>query len=165
MCVRPLHRFGGHALRDQDPVETTITGLWENLSHLPIEISKRLHKLMLHDKMTQHVEEIMSSNAIHLTNIAYNAASQSFEALAIVTKSGNKTTFPVTALAPISTDFERAAQLLQRAALKATGQHGLSSVTRIDTPVARLSSYLKSRKRRGLPVGEFGFFRGRQRAA
>lgn len=108
----------------------------------------------------------MMHTAPHLTHVAYNAATQCFEALAVFVENGTRRTIPVEVNAPLSVDFDRARALLLNAALKSQdGKPALSSTVFADTVASRVVQFVNSHKRRGLPVGEFGFFRGRKRAA
>ncbi|WP_298859686.1 orotidine 5-phosphate decarboxylase [uncultured Sulfitobacter sp.] len=61
----------------------------------------------------------MTHTQVHLSQVIYNAATQSFEALATVKTKTDSKTFPCSIEAPITMSFERAASGLKTQALRA----------------------------------------------
>lgn len=94
------------------------------------------------------------------TDVIYNATTQMFEARVTVHEAGTRRSYACAVSAPISVPFERAAELLVQDALRRHGsQRGLHAhfVSTAPRPVQRPTPRL----RRGLPLGQYGFFRGR----
>ena len=94
-----------------------------------------------------------------ITNVIYNAAEQAFEANVTVHQAGNSTKYACSIKAPIDMSFERAAKGLTKQALR---RHG--APTGLFSRVAPMPARIVHRiapLRRGLPLGQYGFFRGR----
>lgn len=99
----------------------------------------------------------MQNIQTEIGDVIYNAAEQSFQAKVIVRDQGQSTSYPCAIEAPITMSFERAARGLAKQALR---RHGKPSALRsILKPRIRIA--VVNAMRRGLPEGEFGFFRGR----
>jgi len=96
-----------------------------------------------------------------VSDVIYNAASQAFEAKVTVHDAEGASSYPCAIHAPLDMSFERAAAGLAKQALR---KHGKPTALR--SFVARLPSaaslrVVHQKQRRGLPVGQYGFFRGR----
>lgn len=77
----------------------------------------------------------MQNQAVELNNVIYNAANQSFEALATVYAGSSTRSFACEINAPIDMTFEDAAKGLSTQALRRfKGRGGLSSVHPATTP-------------------------------
>lgn len=99
----------------------------------------------------------MQTLKTQVSEVIYNAANQMFEARVTVHDADAVVTYPCAISAPISMSFERAAEGL---AVQALRQHGKPTALRsIRQNALRLA--VVNRLRRGLPFGEYGFFRGR----
>jgi hypothetical protein len=99
----------------------------------------------------------MSTIKTQMTDVFYNAAEQAFEATVTVYDKGETVSYPCAISAPITMSFEDAAKGLTKQALR---RHGKPSALRsILLPSLRLA--VVNRLRRGLPEGQYGFFRGR----
>lgn len=73
----------------------------------------------------------MTQTQVQLRNVTYNAANQSFEALATVTSQSGTRTHPCFIEAPVTMSFEGAAKGLETQALRNdTRESGLSSQMR-----------------------------------
>lgn len=73
----------------------------------------------------------MTQTQVQLSQVIYNAANQSFEALATITNQTDTKTFPCSIEAPITISFERAAEGLKTQALrKSASSHGMYSQMR-----------------------------------
>jgi len=99
----------------------------------------------------------MKTPKIELNHVHYNAATQSFEGL-VTLKDGQQThSYPCAINAPIDMSFERASEGLTQQALRRHGKpHGLRSLIK-----SRIIAFSTLKPRRGLPEGQYGFFRGR----
>ncbi|MEH6830548.1 orotidine 5-phosphate decarboxylase [Sulfitobacter sp.] len=60
----------------------------------------------------------MTQTQVHLSEVIYNGATQSFEALATVSTQTDTKTYPCSIEAPMSMSFERAAKGLETQALR-----------------------------------------------
>lgn len=60
----------------------------------------------------------MEYTRVDITDVAYNAATQSFEAMVTVASNAQATRYPCTIEAPITMSFEQAAQGLRKQALR-----------------------------------------------
>ncbi|MEP4195023.1 MAG: hypothetical protein ABJL99_05225 [Aliishimia sp.] len=95
------------------------------------------------------------------TDVIYNAAAQSFEAKVTVHEADQSVTYACAIDAPITMSFEDAAEGLATQALR---RHNVPDGLRsywskaANNPVLRLAT---QNLRRGLPLGQYGFFRGR----
>ncbi|MEM6310117.1 MAG: hypothetical protein AAF754_08705 [Pseudomonadota bacterium] len=94
-----------------------------------------------------------------ISNVIYNAAEQAFEARVSVHDSVNSVSYACSIKAPINMSFERAAKGLTQQALR---RHGapkgvFSKIAPTQTGIVHRLVPL----RRGLPLGQYGFFRGR----
>jgi hypothetical protein len=96
-----------------------------------------------------------------LSDVIYNAAEQSFEARVTVHGASGARSYACSIPAPIDLSFEDAAKGLATQALRKHGTpRGLHSW--IAPPVvARMITRQTEKLRRGLPLGQYGFFRGR----
>lgn len=80
----------------------------------------------------------MTHTEVHMSQVIYNAATQSFEALATVTTQNDTKTFPCAIEAPITMSFERAAAGLKTKALRASASgQGMFSQMRHRIPAVR----------------------------
>ncbi len=96
-----------------------------------------------------------------LTDVIYNAATQAFEAKVTLHEPTGPVSYACEVEAPITTSFEDAAELLTREALRRHGAPlGLRSI-RKRAPLRQTLWVLPRKLRRGLPLGQYGFFRGR----
>ncbi len=95
-----------------------------------------------------------------LANVIYNAATQAFEAKVTVHDQTETCSYACELKAPIDLSFKRAASgLIEQALRKHGAPSGLRSVlTR--APTLSIQS-ARQKLRRGLPLGQYGFFRGR----
>ena len=102
----------------------------------------------------------MQTQQTELSEVIYNAASQCFEATVTVHDGDNSRSYACEIDAPITMSFARAAEGLATQALrKHGGPRGLRAFfTRAATRTMRTT---RPMLRRGLPVGQYGFFRGR----
>ena len=95
-----------------------------------------------------------------LTEVIYNAAEQAFQARVTVYDGGRRYTYPCAIAAPIGTSHARAARALVLQALRRHGKpQALRSV--LTPPQANVLRAARRLLRRGLPLGEYGFHRGR----
>ena len=100
----------------------------------------------------------MQTLKTEMSNVIYNAAEQAFEARVTVYADGGAQSYACAIAAPITTSFEDAAKGLAKQALRKHGApRGIRSWM-TETPLSRMSAH---RLRRGLPLGQYGFFRGR----
>lgn len=96
-----------------------------------------------------------------LTDVIYNAAEQAFEAKVTLHDGTDSHSYACAIEAPITMSFEDAAKGLTTQALRKHGAPvGLRSTTRRN-PIRLVTRMLRPKLRRGLPVGQYGFFRGR----
>jgi hypothetical protein len=96
-----------------------------------------------------------------LTRVIYNAATQAFEARVTVHGADGPQSYACAIEAPITLSFEDAATGLTRQALRKHGApRGLRSWI-APANVERVATRTAQRLRRGLPLGQYGFFRGR----
>lgn len=103
----------------------------------------------------------MQIEKTELTDVIYNAAEQAFEAKVTVHGAAQAQTYACAVNAPITMSFEEAAAGLARQALSKHGcPHGLRSWT-APHAVKRIVQRQTDRVRRGLPLGQYGFLRGR----
>lgn len=92
-----------------------------------------------------------------MTDVIYNAVTQCFEATVTVHDGAKRVSYPCAINAPITMSYERAAVGLAKQALRRHGKpQGLRSIM---MPSLRLA--VANAARRGLPEGQYGFFRGR----
>lgn len=103
----------------------------------------------------------MQTQKTELTEVIYNAARQEFEAKVTVHDAHQSVTYACAIEAPISMSFEDAAAGLAKQALR---RHG--APTGLRSLIAKMPSRsnlrrVSERPRRGLPLGQYGFFRGR----
>lgn len=106
----------------------------------------------------------MQQMQTELSNVIYNAAEQAFEAKVIIHEGDQTHSYACAIEAPITMSFEDASSGLAKQAMRKHGApNGLRSLmTR--KPLRLVSRMLRPAKRRGLPVGQYGFFRGRRAA-
>ena len=94
------------------------------------------------------------------SRVVYNAQDQAIEAQVTIRDRGTTRHYTCSVHAPISTPYSRTARELARRALRAhgvkPGTPGRQQITEND--IATGAATL----RRGLPLGEYGFFRGRR---
>ena len=103
----------------------------------------------------------MQTPRTELTGVIYNAAEQAFEAKVTVHDAKGTASYACAIEAPISLSFEDAAEGLARQALRKHGMpRGLRSWMAHE-PITRVIKRRSERLRRGLPLGQYGFFRGR----
>ena len=103
----------------------------------------------------------MQSLKTELSEVIYNAAEQAFEAKVTVHAQQGPVTYACAIPAPINTSFEDAAKILATEALRRHGGPvGLRSYTAKQTGQNAIR-LVSNRLRRGLPLGQYGFFRGR----
>ena len=100
----------------------------------------------------------MQTPRTDMADVIYNAAEQSFEATVRVHGTDGVSTYACTVAAPITTSFENAAKAL---AAQALHKHGAPSGLRSWTAEAPVTPLRATKLRRGLPLGMYGFFRGR----
>lgn len=103
----------------------------------------------------------MQTLKTELTDVIYNAATQEFEARVTVHDGDKRVSYACALHAPITMSFEDAAAGLATQALR---RHKVPSGLRSYLTHAMRKSGLRLVKkplRRGLPAGEYGFFRGR----
>lgn len=103
----------------------------------------------------------MQNIRTEIGDVIYNPVEQSFEAKVTVHEGSRITSYPCAINAPITMSFPRAARGLVKQALRRHGKPSalrsiLQSAQRAGLRIASVSA-----KRRGLPEGEFGYFRGR----
>lgn len=72
--------------------------------------------------MGANEDKRMTHTQVHLNQVVYNAATQTFDALATVTTQAETKTFPCSIEAPITMSFERAADGLKTKALRTSKQ-------------------------------------------
>ncbi len=103
----------------------------------------------------------MGTFKTELTEVIYDAAAQAFQAKVTVHHGGMPVTYACAITAPITMSFQDAARGLAKQALRKHGAPtGLRSfISQVVTRPAMRTS--PERARRGLPVGQYGFFRGR----
>lgn len=103
----------------------------------------------------------MQTLTTELSDVIYNPAAQAFEARVTLHTDSGAQSYACAIEAPITTSFEDAAEGLAKQALRKHGApRGLRSWVEpraISLAVKRHASQL----RRGLPLGQYGFFRGR----
>lgn len=103
----------------------------------------------------------MQTYKTEMTDVIYNAAAQAFEARVTVYGTDGAQTYACAIEAPISTSFADAAKGLTRQALrKHSAPRGLRSWV-APSVVQRAVQRPTQRLRRGLPLGQYGYFRGR----
>ncbi len=103
----------------------------------------------------------MQSLKTELTDVIYNAASQAFEARVAVHGPDGLESYACAIEAPITMSFKDAAKGLTRQALRKHGApRGMRSWI-APANVERVATRTAERLRRGLPLGQYGFFRGR----
>ena len=96
-----------------------------------------------------------------ISNVAYNAAEQMFEAIVTVHDGGAVHRYACAIDAPISMSYARAADGLARQALRKHGApRGLRSWF-AQPATAQVARNTRAALRRGLPLGQYGYFRGR----
>lgn len=104
----------------------------------------------------------MPKATTELSNVIYNATTQMFEALVRVRDGVTARSYACAIEGPISLSFERAADSLAQQALRrhSSRDHGLGSFMSLaPIPVQQTNSHPPIR--RGLPLGQYGYFRGR----
>lgn len=95
-----------------------------------------------------------------LSDVIYNAAEQAFEAKVTIHEGTARTSYACAIEAPITMSFEDAAKGLTKQALRKHGApRGLRAFFK--TPKLVSSRPARAKLRRGLPLGQYGFFRGR----
>lgn len=103
----------------------------------------------------------MQTLKTELSDVIYNPAAQAFEARVTLHTLSGAQTYACAIEAPITTSFEDAAKGLTTQALRKHGApRGLRSwigPSAVSRAVKRQTHHL----RRGLPLGQYGFFRGR----
>jgi hypothetical protein len=80
----------------------------------------------------------MNTATVELSNVIYNAATQSFEALATVYDGGHSRRIACSINAPIDMNFEAAAHGLSKQALRRHAGHADLTSQRIDAPYPAL---------------------------
>ncbi|MFK7874494.1 MAG: orotidine 5-phosphate decarboxylase [Paracoccaceae bacterium] len=96
-----------------------------------------------------------------LNDVIYNAATQAFEAKVTVHNGTATSSYACAIEAPISMSFKQAAKGLTKQALRKHGApKGLRSAI-VAAPHLVAARLKVQTTRRGLPLGQYGFFRGR----
>lgn len=103
----------------------------------------------------------MQSPKVEINEVIYNAAEQAFEGKVVIHDDAGSHSYACSIDAPISMPFKRASQGLVKQAMRRHGtQNGLRSYLERMPKLVPLQ-LVYAQKRRGLPVGQYGFFRGR----
>ena len=98
-----------------------------------------------------------------MTDVIYNPATQAFEARVTVREGNVASSYACSLSAPIALPFEKAAAGLARQALRRhAAPDGLRSwIESAAAQPIRMGPRKREPLRRGLPLGQYGFFRGR----
>lgn len=103
----------------------------------------------------------MQTLKTELSEVIYNAADQAFEAKVIVYEGQGQFSYPCSVPGHITMAFEAASEKLAAQALR---KHGAPQPLRsklMATALPKLRRIVRPELRRGLPLGQYGFFRGR----
>ena len=104
----------------------------------------------------------MTYPQVEIAEVIYNPAEQAFEARVTVHDAGKRHVYPCSINAPITMEYARAARGLARQALRRHGSpQPLRSTIAPPQTQAGLLRRIHRMLRRGLPLGEFGYHRGR----
>ncbi len=103
----------------------------------------------------------MQTVQTELKDVIYNAAEQAFEAKVTIHEGPQSHSYACAIAAPMTMSFEDAAKGLSKQAMRKHGAPRGLRATMARSGVRLVSHILRPKKRRGLPLGQYGFFRGR----
>ena len=102
----------------------------------------------------------MQTLKTELSDVIYNAAEQTFEAKVTVHEGAEQYTYPCSMPGAIDVSFEDAAKGLTDQALRRHGKPTLLRSVLSHAALPKLRVIKRPKLRRGLPIGQYGFFRG-----